>query len=169
MKLIVRTLLLFALTLWIGGVLFFPIVVSEVSHSGAGSHFIGTILGRSFHDLHVEGIWAGVAFLVLLYAARKFKALPNSVLPSVIVTIVLLVLIVFSQYWIAPQMEHAQIAAAAISNVVSNDPNQVSFHKLHRASEMVEVALAVGGIALMALLAWNFPADEEQHAHSPSE
>jgi hypothetical protein len=161
MKLIVRTLILFALVLWIGGVLFFPVVVSEVLRSGASPHITGTIIGRSLHDLHYEGIWTGIAFLVLLYAAYKFRALPRSVLPLTVVAIGLLGLTVFSQFWIVPRMEHSRMAAAgAISNVAPSDPNQVSFHKLHYASEVVEVALAVGGITLMALLAWNFPAEE---------
>ncbi len=160
MKLIVRTLILFALAMWIGGVLFFPIVVSEVLRSGANPHITGTIIGRGFHDLHYEGIWVGIAFLILLYAAHKFRALPRSVLPLTVVAVGLLVLTGFSQFWIAPRIEHARLAAeGAVRNAPPNDPNQEPLQKLRYASELLEIALAVGGITLMALLAWNFPAE----------
>jgi len=132
MRLIVRTLILFALVLWIGGVVSFPLIASEVFRSGADPHVADTIIARSLHDLHFEGIWTGIAFLVLLFAAYKFKALPRSVLPAAIVTVILLALTVFSLYGI-------------------------------HASKTVEIAIAVGGITLMALLAWNFP-DEERRA-----
>lgn len=164
MKVIVRTLLVFVIVIWIGGVLCFPLIASEVRRSGADPHAIATIISKSRHDLHVQQIWAGIAFLVLLFAASKFRALPRSVTLPAFVALVMLALTVFSQYWIAPQMEQARIAAGGtISNVAPNDPNRVSFNKLYSASKGIEITLAVGGIALIALLAWNFP-DEEKRA-----
>lgn len=154
MKAIVRTVILLAVVLWIGAVMFYPIVAADISHSIADAHTGGSIAAKIFHDLHYEGIWTGVALLFLLYAAHKFEALPRSVVPAVVVTLVLLALTVFSQGWLAPRLERARAAAMSAPGDAAS---HATFHTFQTASDTTQAAIGAGGIALIALLAINFP------------
>ena len=170
MKTLLRTLILLLVVLWLGGVMFFPVVAATAFTSLPDTHTAGTIVGQCLRILHYEGLFAGMLIVLLLLAAHAARAFSRSVIAPVAVTLVMLGLTAFSQFSIIPRMEADRIAAGgAIDAVAPTDPNRVAFNQLHRLSEKVEEGVLVGGIVLVALLAFGFavPATPLQESGQP--
>jgi hypothetical protein len=154
MKTFVRALLWLLVVLWLGGVMFFPIVAATAFGTISDTHVAGTIVAKCLRILHYEGLFAGSLIVLLLLVAQAVRALPRSAAAPVVVTLLMLGLTAFSQFSVIPKMEGYRIAAGgAIDAVPADDPNRVAFNKLHVVSEKVEEGVLAGGIVLVALLA----------------
>jgi hypothetical protein len=154
MKTLLRAVILLLVVLWLGGVMFFPIVAASAFGSISDTHLAGTIVAKCLRILHYEGLFSGSVIILLLLVAQTVRAVPRSVAAPVIVTLLMLGLTAFSQYSIIPKMEGYRIAAGGtIDAVPVDDPNRVAFNKLHGVSESVEEGVLVGGIVLVVLLA----------------
>ena len=154
MKTLLRALILLLIALWLGGVMFFPIVAATAFSSLSDTHAAGTIVRTCLRILHYEGIFAGTGIVILLLAAQRVRAYGRNVAMPVVFTFIMLALTAFSQFWIIPKMEGYRLAAGgAIDAVASNDPNRIAFNKLHVESERVEEAVLAAGIVLVVLVA----------------
>jgi hypothetical protein len=154
MKTAIRAIIFLLVVLWLGGVMFFPVVAVSAFGSISDTHIAGTIVAKCLRVLHYEGLFSGALIILLLLLAQTIRALPRSVAAPVIVTLIMLGLTAYSQFSIIPRMEGYRIAAGgAIDAVSADDPNRVAFNKLHGVSEKVEEGVLVGGIVLVVLLA----------------
>jgi hypothetical protein len=154
MKIFLRAFILLLIVLWLGGVMFFPVVAATAFSSLSDAHAAGTIVGKCLRILHYEGLFAGTMVVVLLVIAYRVDAHVRSVTAPVFATLIMLALTAFSQFWIIPKMENYRLAAGgAIDAVATNDPNRVAFNKLHVVSERVEEGVLVVGIVLVVLIA----------------
>ena len=156
MRTLLRALIWLLTVVWLGGVMFFPIVAASAFGSVSDTHLAGTVVRKCLIALHYEGLVAGSLIIVLLLVAQATGAMRPRVLAPVIVTAAMLSLTAFSQFWIIPRMESFRMAAGgAIDAVERNDPNRVAFNKLHVVSERVEEGVLLGGVVLVILLAAN--------------
>jgi hypothetical protein len=154
MKTALRALIVLLIVLWLGGVMFFPIVAASAFTTLPDTHMAGMVVAKCLRILHYEGLFSGSLLILLLLAAQTVRAVPRSVAAPVAVTLVMLGLTAFSQFSIIPKMEGYRIAAGgAIDAVPPDNPNRVAFNKLHGVSEKVEEGVLVGGVVLVALLA----------------
>ena len=161
MKTAIRTLILLLIILWLGGVLFFPVVAATAFGSLPDTHAAGTIVGKCLRVMHYEGLFSGAVIVLLLLVAQFIKAVPRSVVAPVVMTLIMLGLTAFSQFSIIPRMENYRIAAGgAIDAVPRNDPNRMAFNKLHGVSEKVEEGVLLAGVVLVILVAANYPKPE---------
>jgi hypothetical protein len=162
MKTILRALILLLIALWLGGVMFFPVVAATAFGSIADTHAAGTIVGKCLRILHYEGLFAGTALIVLLLAAYRVRAYARNVALPVLFALIMLGLTAFSQFWIIPKMEGFRLAAGgAIDAVSAGDPNRVEFNKLHVLSEHVEEGVLVAGILLVVFLSANTTGEQK--------
>jgi hypothetical protein len=153
MKTLLRALILLLVVLWLGGVMFFPIVAATAFGSLPDTHAAGTVVGKCLRILHYEGLFAGTLLIVLLLAAQRVRAYARNVALPVLFALAMLALTAFSQFWIIPKMEGYRLAAGgAIDAVAAGDPNRVEFNKLHVLSEHVEEGVLVAGIVLVVLM-----------------
>jgi hypothetical protein len=153
-KTFLRALILLLIVLWLGGVMFFPVVAATAFASLTDTHSAGTIVGKCLRILHYEGLFAGTLLIILLLAARRIRAYTRNITLPVIFALAMLVLTAFSQFWIIPKMEgHRLAAGGAIDAVAQNDPDRVAFNKLHVVSERVEEGVLLAGIVLVVLVA----------------
>jgi hypothetical protein len=154
MKTTLRALILLLIVLWIGGIMFFPIVAATAFSSLPDTHAAGTIVGKCLRILHEEGLFSGMLLVVLLVIASRVDASGRHAALPVLVTSIMLVLTAFSQFWIIPRMESYRLAAGgAIDAVAANDPNRVAFNRFHVISERVEEGVLVAGLVLVFLIA----------------
>ncbi len=157
MKTFLRAVLWLLVVLWLGGLMFFPVVAAAAFGSVADTHVAGTVVRKSLLALHYEGLVAGSLIVVLLLVAQTLGALKRRVVGPVVVTLIMLGLTAFSQFWIIPKMEGYRIATGGSIDAVSRDnPNRLAFNKLHIVSERVEESVLLGGIVLVILLAANY-------------
>src|SRR5580692_637759 len=154
MKTFLRALILLLIVLWLGGVMFFPVVAATAFTSLPDTHAAGTVVGKCLRILHHEGLFAGTLLVLLLLVAHRVRAYTKSVSLPVIFAFVMLGLTAFSQFWIIPRMEDRRIAAGgAIDAATPDNPDRIAFNKLHIVSERVEEGVLLAGIVLVALLA----------------
>jgi len=162
MKTLLRAIILLLVVLWLGGVMFFPVVAASAFSSTNDTHVAGTIVRKCLLALHYEGLLAGALIVILLLVARAVGAF-RRVAAAVVVTIIMLGLTVFSQFWIIPKMEGYRIAAGgAIDIATRNDPNTAAFNQLHLLSERVEQGVLLSGLVLVVLLAADWRSSEAQ-------
>lgn len=163
MKTAIRALILLLIVLWLGGVMFFPIVAATAFSSLPDTHAAGTIVGECLRVLHQEGLFCGTVIVLLLLTAQFIRAVPRKVIVPVVLTLIMLALTSLSQFSIIPRMEHDRIAAGgAIDAVPASNPYRMDFNKLHGRSEMVEEGVLLAGIALVIVFAANYPAVEKR-------
>jgi|SRR5271154_6401024 len=154
MKTLLRALILALIVLWLGGVMFFPVVAATAFSSLTDTHAAGTIVGKCLRILHYEGLFAGTFLIVLLLAARRFRAYTRNIVLPVFFALAMLALTAFSQFWIIPKMEGYRIAAGgAVGAVAADDPNRIAFNRLHVVSERVEEGVLLAGLVLVVLIA----------------
>jgi Domain of unknown function (DUF4149) len=158
MRIAIRSVILLCVILWLGGIMFFPIVAATAFTYLPDTHAAGTVVGHCLRILHYEGLVCGAVIVVLLLVAQAVKAVPRSVIVPVALALVMLGFTAYSQFSIIPQMERDRIAAGgAIDAVPQNNPYRMDFNRLHNRSENVELVVLFAGIVVVVLLAANYP------------
>ena len=154
MKTLLRAIILLLVTLWVGGVLFFPVVAWAAFTTLPDTHTAGAVVALCLRTLHVEGLVAGGLLLVLLLAGGALGAYGRTVLGPVCLTLAMLALTAFSQYSIIPSMERDRLAVGgSIDAAPPSDPHRVEFNRLHVASVRVEGGVLIAGVLLILMLA----------------
>ena len=157
MKTLLRTLLSFALIVWIGAEIFFPIVAAITFNSLLpDTHAAGNIVGQLIRILHGMGLVAGMVALAVLALAPAWRIYkPRAVLAPMILLVLMIGGTVYSQYGIIPAMERDRMAAGgAIDTADITNPTTIDFNKLHGRSEFVEETILLMGLATVVLVAW---------------
>ena len=149
MKTLLRALIALSIVVWLGGLLFFPIVAAVSFMNLPNTHAAGTIVGACLRILHQEGLFAGALLVVLFVAASATGVYPRQMLRAPLaMVVVMLALTAYSQFSIIPRMETYRIAAGgAIDAAPQSDPNRVAFNQLHNQSTHVERGRDAGGAA----------------------
>ncbi|MGH9585667.1 MAG: DUF4149 domain-containing protein [Acidobacteriaceae bacterium] len=167
MKTAIRAIILLLIVLWLGGVMFFPIVAASAFGSLPDTHAAGTIVAKCLRILHYEGLFSGAIIVILLLISQAVRALHRSVIAPVVLVLVMLGLTAYSQFSIIPRMDHDIISTGgAIDQVPPTNPYRVNFNHLHAESEHVEEAVLLAGVIFVILFAWNYPKAEPQVAET---
>lgn len=161
MRTAIRGIIFLLVVLWLGGVMFFPIVAATAFGNLSDVHAAGTVVGHCLRILHYEGLFSGALIVILLLVAQAVKAVPRSVVVPVVLALIMLGLTAYSQFSIIPRMEHDRIAAGgSIESVPQNDPYRMDFNRLHGRSEHVEEGVLLAGVILVFFFAANYPKAE---------
>jgi uncharacterized membrane protein len=154
---LLRFLMLLALVVWIGGLIFFAFVVAPTVFSPGllpTRHLAGEIVGRSLNALHWIGIVSGVVFLITSATYNRMIAGHTRVLAGRHLLIVLMLLLtVISQFAITPRMHALRAEAGVIDSVAQDSPVHAEFDRLHGWSEKFEGGVLLLGLATMFLTA----------------
>jgi uncharacterized protein DUF4149 len=154
---LLRFLMLLAVAIWLGALVFFPAVAATAFSGLPSTHMEGVVVRRSLLKLHDMGFVCGAIFLicsliynrVLLGRARVFAF-------SHVLIVLMLALTAVSQFRIIPQMESLRVAAGEIDQLAPAGPIRAQFDSLHVWSTRVEGAVLVLGIILLYLTAKRF-------------
>jgi len=156
LKTVLRTLLYFALIVWLGAEIFFPVVaVVTFQTLQPDTHMAGSIVGHLLRILHGMGLACGGIALVLLARAPVFDICkPRAVLSPMGLLAVMIGLTLYSQFGITPAMERDRIAAGGtINEVDAANPSRIDFEKLHHRSVNVEGGILLLGLATVVFVA----------------
>jgi hypothetical protein len=145
-----RFLLLLSLAVWIGSLIFFP-MVAETSFSVLPStHEAGLVVGGALIKLHWMGMVSGVVFLVCsLVYARVALGKPGLFALAEIIVVLMLVLTAVSQFAIIPKMDSLRRLAGEISSLGVTDPVRAQFDSLHAWSVRIEQAVLLLGLVAL--------------------
>lgn len=153
MKTLLRSTTFLLLILWIGAVLFFP-VVAAVAFRVLPTMQAGLVVRGCLVLLHQEGLAAGALLLLLLIAAAVTRAYGRPMIGPLLCTTVMLLLTAFSQWNVMPRMERDRLATGGDINAMpTRDPHRLDFERLHVASVRLEGGVLAAGLVMAALLA----------------
>jgi hypothetical protein len=155
MRTLLRALIFLLLILWVGGMLFFPIVAATSFGSLPDTHLAGTVVGKCLRILHEEGLIAGVLLLILLAAAQRVRAFAGNVIAPLVLVVVMMGLTAYSQFVIIPHMDADRIrAGGAIESASPANPYRKDFDRLHALSVNVFSGVLVAGLISAVAVAW---------------
>jgi hypothetical protein len=152
-----RFLMLLALAVWIGALIFFP-VVAQISFTVLPSpHLAGLVVRNSLIKLHWMGFASGIVFLVcsLIYNRVTIGRFRVFALSHILV-IVMLALTAISQFKIIPRMDALRLSAGEISVLPAGSPISAEFNSLHTWSTRIEGAVLIIGLLVLYSVARRF-------------
>jgi len=147
-----RFLMFLSLGVWIGCLIFLPIV-AQISFSMLPSpQLAGTVVRNSLLALHWIGLSGGGLFLLCSLIDNQITRGTFAWLRfSHILVIVMLALTAISQFSTIPRMDALRASAGDISRLPADSPIRKQFDALHSTSTHIEGAVLLLGIVLLYL------------------
>ena len=145
-----RFLILLSLVVWLGALIFFPVVAQTAFTVLPSTHLAGLIVRNSLIALHWMGIVAGIIFLTcsLIHnriTIGRFRALAL----SHALVILMLTLTFVSQFQIIPRMDALRTSAGEIAALPPGSPIRTQFDSLHVWSTRIETAVLLLGLVVL--------------------
>jgi Domain of unknown function (DUF4149) len=151
---ILRFLMLLSLIVWLGGLIFFP-VVAQTAFSVLPTHQLaGSVVGRSLGILHWMGMISAVVFLVSSLLLSQLSAGEAHLFaPRNVLICLMLLLTLISQFGIIPRMDAIRPSIGEIDVAPADLPARVQFDGLHQWSTRIESAVILLGLVAAYLVA----------------
>jgi uncharacterized protein DUF4149 len=142
--------MLLSLVVWLGALIFFPVVAASAFSTLPSAHLAGLVVRTSLLKLHWMGFACGAVFLVcsLIYN-RATLGQAHAFAFSHVLVVVMLALTAVSQFSIIPRLEALRVAAGEINSLATSDPIRQQFSALHAWSMRVEAAVLALGIIVL--------------------
>jgi hypothetical protein len=156
---LLRFIILLALAVWIGALIFFPVVAQASFTVLPSTHLAGLIVRNCLIKLHWMGIVAGIILLFCSMIDNRVTVGRTRVFAlSHILIVLMLALTTISQFWIIPRMDVLRITVGEISALPASNPLRAQFDSLHVWSTRVEMAVLVLGLIVLYSVARRFSA-----------
>ena len=151
-----KVIRLFALVVWVGGLIFFAFVLAPVSFRVLPSvHDAGLVVGAALRLLHRMGLGAGLVYLVAGTVAAIVGGWSRGWWLAPALVVLMMTLTGISQWSILPRMEVDRAAAGGdVASAATTDPARRDFDRLHRLSEKVEGGVLLLGLGATVLLSF---------------
>jgi uncharacterized membrane protein len=149
-----RFLMLLALMVWIGGIIFFAFVLAPTLFGVLPTtKLAGDVVNATLTKLHWMGLISGVVFLVcsLLYNWQKYVQLRPFALSHVFIVLMLAFTMV-SQFGITPRMRELRSNPA----IMDSSAGRTDFDRLHVWSTRLEGGVLFLGLGVAMLTARRF-------------
>src|SRR5579859_6164204 len=145
-----RFLMLLALVVWIGGIIFFSFVVAPgLFMLLPKRELAGQVLTLALGGLHSTRIGAGVVFLICSLIHRRLAAGHTHFGLRETFIVLMLALTLVSQFAVTPRMRALRRDMVEIDTVAPSDPRRVEFNHLHRYSTELEGGVLALGLATL--------------------
>src|SRR6266446_7140489 len=134
-----RFLMLLSLIVWLGALIFFPVVAQTAFSVLPTRHLAGLVVGRSLGILHWMGMISGVVFLAssLLYS-RLSDGTAHGFAARNLLVCLMLALTLILQFGIIPRMDTLRSSIGEIDSVPTDNPARLQFDTLHHWSTRLE-------------------------------
>jgi hypothetical protein len=147
-----RFLMLLSLAVWLGGLIFFPLVAQILFSVLPSAPLAGLVVRNSLIVLHRMGMAAGGLFLACsLVENRRLRGNWRALRAAHLLILAMLALTATSQFKIIPRMDHLRLAAGAIASLPITDPLRIQFDSLHAWSTRLGSAVLVLGLLVLYL------------------
>jgi len=149
-----RFLMLLALIVWLGGVIFFPVVAQTAFSVLPTRQLAGSVVGRSLGILHWMGMISGVVFLVSsLLVSRLSTGEAHVFAPRNVLICMMLLLTLISQFGVIPRMDAIRASLGEIDAVPVDNPARLQFDALHHWSTRIESGVILLGLVVVYVTA----------------
>jgi hypothetical protein len=149
---LVRFGILLSIVVWLGGLIFFP-VVAQISFSVLPSpHLAGLVVRNSLIALHCMGMGCGVVFVACSVVENRLAHGNFSLFrPIHLLVFIMLALTAISQFRVIPRMDALRATAGDIAQLSATDPVRLQFDSLHVWSTRIEGTVLVLGLIVLYL------------------
>jgi len=157
-----RFLMLLALTVWLGGLIFFPVAAQAAFSVLPSTHLAGLVVRDCLLTLHRMAFVSGVVFLASsLINNRATQGTPRALGLGHILVLTMLALTAISQFHIIPRMDTLRASAGEIASIAADNPIRQQFDSLHAWSTRLE-----GTVLVLGLIVVYSPARRFNSSHS---
>jgi uncharacterized membrane protein len=153
-----RFLMLLSLVVWLGALIFFPVVAQTAFAVLPTRHLAGLVVRRSLGILHWMGVISGVVFLASSLVQRRLnesrlsdRAAPGFAARNVLVCL-MLALTLISQFGIIPRMDTLRTSIGDIDSASAANPARLQFDALHVWSTRIESGVLLLGFVVAYLI-----------------
>jgi hypothetical protein len=152
-----RFLMLLALVVWLGALIFFPVVAQTSFTVLPSVHLAGSVVRGTLITLHKMAFISGAVFLLssLLYN-RATQGTTRVLSLSHILIVAMLALTAISQFAIIPKMDALLVPQVEINSLPPGDPVRVLFDSLHAWSTRLEGTVLILGLIVLYATARRF-------------
>lgn len=149
-----RFLVLLSLIVWVGGLIFFPVVAATAFSVLPSAHLAGLVVRRSLIILHWMGIVSGVVFLASSILYNVLAHGPIRIFsPRHVLVCLMLALTCISQFGIIPRMDTLRETLGDVAAAAINNPLRAQFDALHVWSTRLEGGVLIVGLVVAYLSA----------------
>ena len=146
--------MLLSLIVWLGGLIFFPVVAQTAFSVLPTRHLAGLVVGRSLGILHWMGMFSAVVFLISsLLLSRLSTGLAHALAPQNVLICLMLLLTLISQFGVIPRMDALRASMGEIDAAPADLPARVEFDALHHWSTRIESGVILLGLVAAYLVA----------------
>jgi hypothetical protein len=146
--------MLLSLIVWLGGLIFFPVVAQTAFSVLPSRHLAGLVVGRSLGILHWMGLISGVVFLgSSLLVSRLRHGQTQTFAPQNVLICLMLLLTLVSQFGVIPRMDALRASMGEIDAAPIELPARVQFDALHHWSTRIESGVILLGVVVAYLTA----------------
>jgi hypothetical protein len=153
MTTVFRIVRLFALAVWVGGLVFFGFVAAVAFKTLPDVSSAGAVVRGSLIALHHIGMAAGIVYLLVTLALLATQGDTHPVRAvELVLVVVMLVLTGYSEFSVIPRMEADRISLGGdVTKAPADAPALAHFDRLHKVSVRVEGAVLIAGLLLLGL------------------
>jgi uncharacterized membrane protein len=128
-----RFLMVLSLIVWLGGLIFFPVVAQTAFSVVPSRQLAGAVVGRSLGILHWMGMISAAVFLVSsLLLSRLSNGEAHALAPRNVLICLMLLLTLISQFGIIPRMDAIRASIGEIDAAPADLPARMQFDALHQ-------------------------------------
>jgi uncharacterized membrane protein len=150
---VARFLMLLALVVWVGGIIFFAFVMAPSAFAVLPTHqMAGNVVNRALPILHWMGIVSGVVFLAVGLLTREDNTVGRMPTKSLLV-VVMILLTLISQAGVSRRMGVLRAQMGTIDELARTDPRRAEFNRLHGWSTGIEGTVLALGLVVVYLTA----------------
>lgn len=149
-----RFLVLLSLVVWLGGLIFFPVVAQTAFSVLPTRQLAGSMVGRSLGILHWMGIVSGLIFLAgSMLLSRLNTGEVHAFSARNLLVCIMLALTLISQFGIIPRMDAIRASIGEIDAAPADLPARLQFDALHHWSTRIESGVILLGLVVAYLTA----------------
>ncbi|MDD2464908.1 MAG: DUF4149 domain-containing protein [Desulfobulbus sp.] len=135
-----------AISCWLGGAALFTFILTPQLFAACSRDMAGMIVGLLFPGYFRWGLACGaVALLCRLVVRGRFT------LATVLILLAMLLFTATQAFVIEPKAEAIKQQISSFETTPKDDPYRIQFRKLHGLSMIANLAVIIGGVALILL------------------
>jgi uncharacterized membrane protein len=148
-----KFVMLLALVVWVGGIIFFAAVVAPAVFTVLPTrHLAGQVVSRSLNALHWMGLCSGLLYLgASMWYSRMESGFTHPFATRNVLVMLMIALTLISVFVLSSKMMTLRANIGVIDDVPQNDPRRTQFNALHRWSTRLEIGVLAMGIAVLYL------------------
>ena len=146
--------MLLSLIVWIGGLIFFPVLAQTAFSVLPTRQLAGAMVGRSLGILHWMGMVSAIVFLASSLLLSRFSTGEAHLFaPRNVLICLMLLLTLISQFGIIPRMDAIRASIGEIDATPPDLAAHVQFDALHHWSTRIESGVILLGLIVAYLTA----------------